>query len=712
MSRSTATSTQAAESLHPATTKATSITAPDVSAIFAQGLALHRQGQLAPAKAAYLAVLQTQPAHFDAQHLLGVVAGQSGDFADAVGHIRKALALDPNHPNAYANLALALENLNRLEEALACYDRVIALKPDYAQAWYKRGLLLQALQQHAAALESYNQVLALNPGNADACFNQGNTLKQLRRLKDALRSYDQAIALQPDHAHAYSNRGNTLRELQRLEEALASFDQAIAINPDSADAYCNRGTVLFDLKRFEEALASFDQAIARRAQFTEAHSNRGLVLKELQRPDEALASYDQALALQPDYAQAHSNRGALFMHLKRYAEALLCFDRAIASKPDYMDAYSNRGLALHELGRPDEAVRSYNQAIAFKPDYADAYYNRGNAFMAQNDLGQALASYDRAIALQPGYAQACFNKSLALLLGGQLVPGWEMYEWRWKNDKSGTRPPRFAQPLWLGTESLAGKTILLYGEQGLGDSIQFCRYVPLVKQLGARVLLSVPQALLRLLEGMDGIDELLETGQPLPPFDCHCPLLSLPLAFKTGLHHIPAVAPLLPCSQALHSVWSQRLGRKQALRVGLVWRGSTVNTNDHRRSFPLAQWLPHLPPGLDYVSLQKEMRPKDLPTLMGSSIRHFGEYIHDFTDTATLCELMDVVVTVDTSVAHLAATLGKPSWILLTCAPDWRWLLDREDSPWYPSARLYRQAAPGAWEPLLERVGLDLLKFS
>ena len=709
MTSSTASS---AEPRHPTTATATAITAPDVSAIFAQGLALHRQGQLAPAKAAYLAVLQIQPAHFDAQHLLGVVAGQSGDFADAVGHIRKALALNPNHISAHINLALALENLSRMEEALACYDRVIALQPDHAQAWYKRGMLLQALQRHAAAVDSYRQVLAIDPGNADAWFNQGNALKQLRHLADALHSFDQAIACKPDHANAYSNRGNTLRELHRLEEALASFDQAIAINPDAADAWCNRGTALFDLKRFEAALASFDQAIARRAQFPDAHSNRGLVLKELQRPDEALASYDQALALQPDYAQAHSNRGALFMHLKRYAEALLCFDRALASKPDYMDAWSNRGLALHELGRTGEAVRSYDQAISLKPDYADAYYNRGNAFMAQNDLRQALASYDRAIALQPGYAQACFNKSLALLLGGQLVPGWEMYEWRWKNEKSGTRPPRFTQPRWLGSESLVGKTILLYGEQGLGDSIQFCRYVPLVKQLGARVLLSVPQALLRLLEGMAGIDELLETGTPLPPFDCHCPLLSLPLAFKTGLDQIPALVPFLPGSQEQRTVWRQRLGRKQAVRVGLVWRGSTVNTNDHKRSFPLAQWLPHLPPGLDYVSLQKEMRPEDLPALAGSSIRHFGEQIHDFTDTAALCALMDVVVTVDTSVAHLAATLGKPTWILLTCAPDWRWLLEREDSPWYPSARLYRQAVPGAWGALLERLALDLREFN
>jgi TPR repeat len=384
------------------------------------------------------------------------------------------------------------------------------------------------------------------------------------------------------------------------------------------------------------------------------------------------------------------------------------YDRAIEIKPDYADAYSNRGIALKDLKRFEEALASYDRAIEIQPDYAEAYSNRGVALQELKRVEEAVASYDRAIAIQPDYASAYWNKSLALLLVGQFDQGWKLYEWRWKRDTFTTPKRNFPHPLWLGAEDLADKTILLHAEQGLGDTIQFCRYAKLVKERRARVALEVPKALLSLLSGLEGVDVLIEKGQALPAFDYHCPLLSLPLAFKTDLTSIPSPKPYLAASTQKCEEWGQRLGVKRKPRVGLVWSGSTVHKNDHNRSLTLQQLLPYLPVGCEYVSLQKEVREVDKPVLEGGDIRHYGDELKDYTDTAALCELMDLVISVDTSVVHLAGALGKSTWVLLPYAPDWRWLLDTDASPWYASIELYRQAEDLSWGPVLERVSKDL----
>ena len=318
------------------------------------------------------------------------------------------------------------------------------------------------------------------------------------------------------------------------------------------------------------------------------------------------------------------------------------------------------------------------------------------------------------LALKPGYAEACWNKSLALLVTGDFKPGWELYEWRWKAETLTTVYERlFSQPLWLGKDPLAGKTILLHSEQGMGDTIQFCRYARLVAGLGARVILEIDASLVGLFQNLEGADLVIARGTPLPPFDCHCPLMSLPLAFRTDLETIPAAVPYLEVGKDRLAKWGARLGEKRAPRVGLVWSGRVLHKNDHNRSLGLAELISHLPAGCQYLSLQKEIRDMDRPVLAShGGILHFEDELVDFGDTAALCELMDVVVSVDTSVAHLAGALGRPVWILLPYMPDWRWLLDRADSPWYPSARLYRQERTGEWSGVLERVQADLLALA
>ncbi len=386
-----------------------------IQAKFEKGALLHRQGNLAEAERLYMDVLQHNPTHFDALHLLGVIALNTDRTQQGVDLITKAIGLNSNFAAAHGNLGYGLMNLRLLEDALASCDKAIALKPDYAEAYTNRGWALLELKRFEEALASCDKAIALKPDFAVAYNNRGSALLELKRFEEALASCDKAIALKPDFAVAYNNRGSALLELKRFEEALASCDKAIALKPDFAVAYNNRGSALLELKRFEEALASCDKVIALKPDYAEAYSNRGWALLELKRFEEALASCDKAIALKPDFAEAYSSRGWALLELERFEEALASCDKAIALKPDYAEAYSNRGWALLELKRLEEALASCDKAIALKPDYAEAYSNRGWALLELKRFEEALASCDKAIALKPDYAEAYSNRGWALL---------------------------------------------------------------------------------------------------------------------------------------------------------------------------------------------------------------------------------------------------------------------------------------------------------
>jgi tetratricopeptide (TPR) repeat protein len=684
-----------------------------------QAFALHQQGQLLGAQTLYVEILRTQPLHFDALHLLGMVALQSGDAGRAAELIGKALDVDPNNAAACSNRGLALSALNQPEAALASYERAITIKPDYAAAYLNRANTLIALRRWDAALSSCNRALAIRADYSEAYCSRGVALQGLQRLDAALASFEQAIALKPDYPSAYCNRANVLLALQRWGAALASCDQAIALKGELAEAHSNRGSALRELGQLNAALASCDQAIALKGELAEAHCNRGNALRDLRQLEAALASYDQAIALKADFVEAYSNRGDVLRNLRQLEAALASCDRAIALDPDYAAAYCNRGNVLVEFKQLEAALISFDRAIAIRPNYGEAYSNRGSVLRDLQQLDAALASCDQAIALKADYAEAYFSRSLTLLLSGDLVNGWLEYEWRWKSEgaapfKSGSLSKTrrsFAQPLWLGEESLTGKTILLYSEQGLGDTLQFCRYASWVARLGARVILEVQRPLVGLLAGLEGVSQWVARGDALPEFDYQCPLLSLPLAFKTSLDSIPSSSRYLSSEAGKVAQWRARLGEHSRPRVGLVWSGRPAHLNDHNRSIALAELIPHLPAEFQYVSLQKDVRETDQPTLRSHpAILDFRQELKDFSDTAALCDCMDVVISVDTSVAHLSGALGKRTWILLPFTPDWRWLLDRTDSPWYPTVKLYRQEVIGDWNRTLAQVGADLIQ--
>jgi Tfp pilus assembly protein PilF len=502
-------------------------------------------------------------------------------------------------------------------------------------------------------------------------------------------------------------QATALHRAGNLAQAKAAYEDILRVDPRQADALHLLAVVAGQTGDFAPAVELFGQAIALEPGNAAFHCNLGNAQKELGQAQAAMASYDRALALKPDYAEAWSNRGNALLGLQQFEAAIASYERAIAIKPELAEAHANRGFALQELNRLEAAVAAYDTAIALRPNYVPAFTGRGYARQRMLQLDAAIADYERAIAIDPRDAEAHWHKSLALLLGGHFEQGLALYEWRWR--RRHLRPRAFAQPAWLGGGPLQGRTILLHGEQGLGDTIQFCRYASLVAARGARVIMEVPGPLLGLLRGLEGVSQWVEKGAPLPAFDCHCPLLSLPLACGTRLESIPARGAYLRSDPAKVNHWAARLGPWSGRRVGIAWSGSAAHQNDLHRSLALSELVVRLPPQYRYFSLQKDLREHDQATLrQHPQILHFGDELKDFADTAALCALMDLVVSVDTSLAHLAAALGKPTWILLPHHPDWRWLLHREDSPWYYSARLFRQGSSGDWGGVLEKLHADL----
>ena len=538
--------------------------------------------------------------------------------------------------------------------------------------WFARALALHQAGRLDEAQKIYTAILAADPDHFDSLHLLGVALHQRGEHAEALRLIDRALQQNPDDPFALSNRGTVLHALGRFAEALESYDRALRIHPDYADAICNRAAALHELKRYEEALASCDLTIAREPGYPEAHCSRGNTLKELKRYEEALASCDRALALRPDYAEAHCNRGNALYELDRFAEAIASYDRALALRPDYAEVHTNRGVALHDLKRFDAA----------------------------------LASYERAIAVAPHYAEAHYRVAMCRLLIGDFKRGWEEQEWRWRSRQLEDTGRSFSQPLWTGTGSLAGKTVLIHAEQGFGDTIQFCRYLPLVAQQAARVVVEVPRPLCDLIGTVTGNLAIVAQGDPLPAFDVHTPMLSMPLAFGAEPDSIPSAMPYLHASAPAAEAWRRRLGNPDRAKIGLAWAGNPRHKNDRRRSLGLEALLAALD-GVDatLVSLQCDLGAGDGALLRSRpDVLHFGGELATFADTAALIANLDLVIAVDTAVAHLAGALARPAWVMLPFIPDWRWLLDRDDSPWYPTMRLFRQDDTRTWDSVMVRL--------
>jgi tetratricopeptide (TPR) repeat protein len=629
-------------------------------------------------------------------------------------------ATQPSKPTPSLDEAFALHKAGRLADAERIYKQILADKPDHFDCLHLLGLILHQRGEFVAAVGQFDLALRRDPNNILALNNRGLALRRLKRLEEALGSYNRALVLRPDYAEALSNRGVTLHEMGRFEDAVASYDRALAARPDSVEAHFNRGNALHELERFDEALASYDRALALRPDFAEAQANRANPLHALKRFEEALAGYERMIALRPDNAEAHFNRGNTLHELKRFEAALASCDRALLLRPDYAEALFNRGNALHELRRFDEALISYDRAVALRPDYAEAFVNRAVTLRELKRIEEALASYDGALAARPDYGEVHYGAAMCRLLIGDFERGWEQHEWRWQTDSLRSSKRNFAQTLWLGSDDIAGKTILLHAEQGLGDTLQFCRYVPLVAERGADVVLEVQKPLLALMRTLPGAVRIVARGEALPAFDLYCPLLSLPLAFRTRLETMPSAIPYLSAPDDKTQAWRDSLGRHDKPRIGLVWAGNprkelpNANRIDTQRSMAFEALAPLFAvTGCEFYSLQKggDAAEQLCASAWRTHVIDRTDELHDFTDTAALIENLDLVISVDTSVAHLAGALGKPFWLLNRHTTCWRWLLEGDDSPWYPTARQFRQDESRDWSNVIARVAAALHGF-
>jgi tetratricopeptide (TPR) repeat protein len=575
-------------------------------------------------------------------------------------------------------LALDLIQNKKTTDAKILFNEILFADPRHAESWFYSALIAEKEGSPQDAIRYLETALEIDPQNLKYLYTIGDFYYEQNYLDQGIKIFENIIKIQPDDCNGYYNLANFLQKQKKYDQAILNYQKVLELDDKSVNAIYNLGNILIDIKKYEYAIQCFTKVIE----------------------------------LQPNSDDALSNLGFLQLEIGNYEEALEYLNQAISINPRNLSALNNLGKVNEKKFLYLEALEFFNKAIKLNPNHAQSYYNRGVVLDATLSCKEAVHDYDKAIALQPELADAHWNKSLNLLLTGDFTKGWSLYEWRWKVDKLKLLNRTFSQPLWLGNENILGKTILLHAEQGLGDTIQFCRYAKLVKKLGAKVLLEVPKSLLGLLSALEGVDQLIESGNQLPDFDYHCPLMTLPLAFKTELANIPNRIPYLAASNIKHEKWAQKLGVKPKLLVGLVWSGSTTHKNDYNRSLKLKQLLPYLPDLCEYVSLQKEVREIDKQVLNGSNIKQYGDELNDFSDTAALCQLMDLVISVDTSVAHLAGAISKTTWVLLPHVPDWRWLLDREDSPWYPSIKIYSQPSHGDWDSVMKRIRHDLIEYS
>ncbi len=624
------------------------------------GLNRQRSGDLTGAEAIYDAILQATPNDAMVRTLLGLVFCETSRFETGIQAIRDAITL-ADLAFSHFSLGQALAGRGRSAEAATAFRRSIELQPDILAGHIALGHALAAEADYAGAASAYSQAVRLDPNHPEPYVCAGTLLHRLGRPQDALAHLKRATELGAQRPDTWAALGAAYVALQQHDDAAAAFRRQIELAPDSAAAHLNLGDA-FQSQRNHSA---------------------------------ARLSYQRAIALSPRSADAHCHLSNTLYGLGLFEEAASSAEAALALAPDYADARSNLGNALLALQRYDAAEAAYRDAIRLQPGVAAFHSNLGTVLTAQRRVAEALEAQRRALTIDPGFVDARYNHAITLLLDGQLALGWQYYEARW--ELPGNPPRGFSQPLWTG-EALCGRTILLHAEQGLGDMLHMARYVPLVAARGGRVVLEVHDPLVRLLQRMPGVQQVLPLGAPLPPFDMHCPLFSLPRLFDT----IPA-EPYIVAAPG-----RDRL--RSGFRVGLVWGGgdrigSRVNRD---RSIALAKLAPLARvPGIGLYGLQKDA---GLDSSEDPGIIDLMSGVVDFADTAAIIEQLDMIISVDTSTAHLAAAMGKPVWLLSRYSGCWRWLVAGMDSAWYPTMRIYRQERPGDWDTVIRQIASDLAK--
>jgi tetratricopeptide (TPR) repeat protein len=681
------------------------------------GSLCHQLGQFQEAIAHYQKAIALQDDFVAAHWNLGSIFQQQGDLASALSHQLQALAIQPDllTPAQHYQMGQGLSQSGDLDEAIVCFRRAIQQKPDYIEAIADLGATLTKQGDLNASIACWKQLIGIQPNLAAAHYNLGITLRLQEHFAEAVTSLQQANNLQPDLAAAHFSLGDLLVQLGDLETAIAHLKTAIQIQPNYAQAYSSLGFALSKQHQLDEAVAMFDRAIAIAPDLAEAHCNLADVLIQQEKTDAAIAACQRAITLKPNLAEAHSNLGVALMRQGQLEEAIAACQRAIALKPNLAEAHCNLGETLFKQDRIEAAIVAYHQAIALKPDLGNAHCNLGVALCEQNRIPEALSHLHTAVSLDPDDAIAHINLGMTQILIGDFENGLSEYEWRWQHKD--IPKLNFSQPLWDGS-ALDGRRILIWAEQGFGDTVQFIRYAPMLDQMGGRAIVRCPASLVRLIASMPSVELAIAEGEPLPEYDVHVQMLSLPKLLETTVANIPAQVPYIQSDIWQCAAIAKNSLPLDALNVGIVWASGYRDQPDalrfyHKKSCPLSEFMRLLDiPQVQLYSLQVGGNANDIDEFIGCDRLHnWSPFIHDFTDTAALVAQLDLVIAVDTAIVHLAGAMGKPVWNLLPFAPDWRWFLEREDTPWYPTMRLFRQSERGNWEEVIKRVGAALRSF-
>ncbi len=572
---------------------------------------------------------------------------QKGNIEVAEKLLLQALCLDPNNLPANEILGIIKASRGEYSEAIKYLKAAIQCSPNNLSALYNLAKVLTESDNNLEAIYFHEKVVSADPNNLNAWINYGKSLAQLNRPKDALETFDKVLSRDPKNVFALLNKGATLKELDQYEEALILAETAISFEPNLVEAWLNKGIALKNLKRYGDAIKA----------------------------------YDAAISIKPKYAQAWSNKGVVFIELHQFHDAIKCFEKALDSDPNHFEAWCNKGAAYSEL----------------------------------NQFNNALDDFDKAISINPNYAEAWTNKSFLLLQRGDLESGFKLYEWRLKSKEMALylASKKIPGDLWTGEQPLMGKSILLFSEQGIGDTIHFCRYAKLVSHLGANVSIQVQKPLVTLLKSLEGVSEVISNDETYQKdYDFHCPLLSLPLIFKTNLQNIPTESSYIAVDSELLQKWANRLGPKSKPRIGLTWSSASGFKADYKRSMSFADFIGCLPENFDdfdFICLQKVIKDSDKPLFNQiKNVRFYGDELNDFSDTAAIITNLDLVVSTCTSIPHLSGALGVPTWLLLSFVPDWRWLLQGENTAWYPKTKLFRQVKNGDWADVTNHVKNEL----
>jgi tetratricopeptide (TPR) repeat protein len=572
------------------------------------------------------------------------------------------------------------------------------------------GVVYLELQQFDKAIASIQKAIHLHSQNAFYFSNLGVAQLDSGRPQEAVQSFSQALALNPLFAQASFNLGNAYSQLHQYDQAVAHYKRAIELDNTQIAYLVNLANAYRELGEFSSALVFYDMTLALNHEDATVWLNKGLCLQRMAAPSQAIDCFVQVTKIDPGHWEAHWTLGRLRMILKQWREAIEHLTLAAIGLASSAELWNDLGIAWDKLGNPSQAVIAFEQAITLKENFEQAHNNLGTVWHSLQQYADALHQFELALSINPNYRAAHVNKAFTLLLNGHFTEGFQSYEYR--NLLCEFHPSWLPadKPVWTGQHDIQGQKLLVYAEQGFGDTIQFARYLPLLKDRASHVIFAMQKSLIPVFVEMDCLSRVVDLNADFTDFDCHVSLLSLPHIMGTVMATIPQKPAPLHVAEAVTLKWRSILGTKTKPRVGLVWNGSATHTNDSNRSMPLLHLLAHLPESLEYIALQKELRDSDLAELRTSRVKSFESNIHDFQDTAAICQQLDLVISVDTSVAHLSASLNCPTWVMLPLVPDWRWFLDREDSPWYLSFRLFRQEKPGDWYTVFQKVANELMQ--